>query len=98
MIGDERPGQHDPDPALLEHVRGAIAHAGLQPRVADLLEAERPDPERGGLQRIPDVELDVVDAVERHEVFGLGRGDDRLRAHALHDPPIVARSQYRSVA
>jgi hypothetical protein len=45
VVGHQRAGEHDPDPPLLEHVRGAIAHSGLQPRVRDLLEAERADPE-----------------------------------------------------
>ena len=94
----ERAGQHDPDPSLLEHVRGTIAHAGLQAGVGDLLEAQVLDPERRGLQRVADIELHVVDAVERHEVIRLGGCDDRLGGHAVHDPPVGPRSQYRSVA
>ena len=83
VVGRQRAGEHEPDAALLEHVRGAVAHAGLQPRVGDLLEAERVHVEVGGLDRVAHVELDVVDAVQRHEVVGaggLGR-DDGLGAH-----------------
>jgi hypothetical protein len=83
VIRDQRAGEHDPDPPLLEHVRGTIAHAGLQPGVGDLLETEGPRPVGGRLQRVADVELDVVDAVERHEVFGLGGSDGRLRGHSF---------------
>jgi hypothetical protein len=65
-------------------VRRAVAQAGLEPGVGDLAEAEGVDVEEGGLEGVPHVELDVVDAVQGHEVVGsLGaRGDDGLRAHA----------------
>ena len=53
--------------ALLEHVRGAVAQAGLEPRVGDLAEAEGVLVEVGGLGGVADAQLDVVDAVERHE-------------------------------
>jgi hypothetical protein len=84
MVGRQRAGEDEPDAALLEHVRGAVADAGLQPRVGDLLEAHRPRVEVRGLQRVADVELDVVDAVQRHEVIGAfgPRGGDGLRAHS----------------
>jgi hypothetical protein len=83
VVGRERAGQHDPDPALLEHVARAVAHAGLESGVGDLAEAERVDVEVGRLQGVADVQLDMVDAVQRHEVVaGLGgRGDDGLGAH-----------------
>ena len=79
----QRAREHEPDAALLEHVRGAVAHAGLEARVGDLLEAERVDVEERRLDRVAHVELDVVDAVQRHEVdgvIGLGR-DDSFGAH-----------------
>src|SRR6185436_7152925 len=73
------------DPALLEDVRDAVARAGLEPGVGDLAEAERVDVVEGRLERIADVELDVVDAVERHEVLlavaAGGGGGDRLLGH-----------------
>ena len=83
VVGRQRAGEHDPDPALLEHVRGAVADAGHEAGVGDLLEAERVDVEVRGLKGVADVELDVVDAVQRHEVVAaLGfRGDDGLGAH-----------------
>ena len=98
VAGNERAGQDDPDAALLEDVRRAVAHAGLQAGVGHLGEPERADPIGRGLQRVADIKLDVVDAVERHEVIGLCWCDDRLRAHGLHDPPIWRRRQCRSVA
>ena len=64
-------GRHDePDVALLEHVRGAVAHARLRPCVRGAREAERVLVEVGRLLRVADPELDVVPAAERHEVFG----------------------------
>ena len=36
VVGRQRAGEHEPDAALLEHVRGAVAHAGLQAGVGDL--------------------------------------------------------------
>ena len=41
VLAGERAGQHEPDPALLEHVRDAIAAAGLEPAVRGLGEPER---------------------------------------------------------
>ena len=58
----------------LQDVGDAVAHAGLQAGVGDLLEAERVAVVEGGLRGVADVQLDVVDAVERHEVFGGGSG------------------------
>ena len=78
------PGEHEADPALLEHVRDAVAHAGLQPRVGDLAEAVGVREEVGRLRGVADPELDVVDAVERHEVLvsaGCRLGELLLRGH-----------------
>ena len=72
VAGRQRAGEHEADAALLEHVRRAVAHAGLQARVGDLPEAERVHVEVRGLDGVAHVELDVVDAVERHEVLGAG--------------------------
>jgi hypothetical protein len=71
VAGDERAGQDDPDAALLEDVRSPVTHAGLQAGVGHLGEPERADPIGRRLQRVADIKLDVVDAVERHEVIGL---------------------------
>jgi len=80
-----RAREHEPDPALLEDVRGAVARAGLEAGVGDLAEAEGVHVVVGGLERVADVELDVVDAVERHEVVlrlaAGGGGGGRLLGH-----------------
>jgi hypothetical protein len=81
VVGRQRAGEDEPDAALLEDVRGAVAQAGLEPRVGDLLEAEGARVVVRGLLGVADPQLDVVDAVKRHEVFG-GLGCDKgLRAH-----------------
>jgi hypothetical protein len=61
-------GEDDPDPALLEHMRGAVADAGLQPGVGAAPEAERACEPVGGGDPVADVELDVIDAEQRHLV------------------------------
>ena len=84
----QRAGQHDPDAPLLEHERDAVAHARLEPGVGDLLEAERLAVEVGRLGGVADPQLDVVDAVQRHEVLGCRpRSGYGLRAHL--SPPGV---------
>ena len=69
----ERAGEHQPDPALLEHVRDAVAAAGLEARIGGLGEAERAREEVGRLGGVAHVELEVVDAVNGHPV-GAGLG------------------------
>ena len=87
MAGDlARPeqwgGEDEPDPALLDHVRGPVADAGLEAAVGDRAKAKRVGEPVGGLVRVPDVELDVIDAEQRHRVNGArGRRGDRLGAH-----------------
>ena len=68
----ERPGEHQADAPLLEHVRRPVAHAGLQAGVGDLREPERVDVEVGGLRCVPRPQLDVVDAVEGASAEVLG--------------------------
>ena len=76
----ERPGEHEPDAALLEHVRDAVAPARLEARVGGLREAEGVHEVERGLRGVAHVELDVVDAVDRHAVvFGYGRRAPRAR-------------------
>jgi hypothetical protein len=58
------------DLALLEDVRGAVAHARLRPGVGGAREAERVLVEVGRLLGVADPELDVVPAEQRHEVVG----------------------------
>ena len=75
-------GEDEADPALLEHVGGAVANAGLESRVGGPAKAERVREPVGGLGRVADVELDVVDAQQGHLVGRGNRGSrDGLRAH-----------------
>ena len=69
----QRARDDEADLALLEDVRGAVAHSRLRPRVRRAREAHRVLVEVGGLLRVPDPELEVVPGVERHEVFGHAR-------------------------
>ena len=81
--GVQRAGEDQADAALLEHVGDLVARAGLQAAVGDALEAEGVRVVVGRLERVPHVQLDVVDAVERHEVVigdrrEAGRGGNLL--------------------
>ena len=76
VVALERAGQDDPDATLLEYVGDAVAATGLEPRVGGLREAVRAREEMRCLGGVSDVELDVVDAVNRHGVAG-GRMRDR---------------------
>ena len=81
VAGRQRAGEDEADAALLQDVRRAVAQPGLEAGVGDLPEAERAGVEVRGLPGVADPQLDVVDAVERHEVLGgVGCGDG-LRAH-----------------
>ena len=60
--------EHEADLALLEHVRRAVADARLGPGVGRTREAERVLVEVRRLLRVADPELEVVPAVDRHEV------------------------------
>ncbi len=83
-------GEHEPDAALLEHVRAPVAPAGLEAGVGGLGEAERVREVVGGLRRVPDVELDMVDPVDRHAVvLGYGVGDcARRKLLGGHEAPL----------
>jgi hypothetical protein len=76
VVTAERAGQDQTDAALLEHVRDAIAAARLQTAVSGLREPECAGVVIGGLGRVAHVQLEVVDAVNRHHVVG-GRGRTR---------------------
>src|SRR5215831_2132067 len=69
-VGTKAAREHEPDLLLLEHVRGAVANSGLRASVRRRREAERLLVVVGGLLRVPDPELDVIPAFERHEVVG----------------------------
>ena len=80
----ERAGEHEPDPSLLEHVRDVITDARLETLVGDLGESVCAGQKIPRVQRIADPQLDVVDAVQRHEVVvGTRRrvGELLLRSH-----------------
>jgi hypothetical protein len=89
----QRAGEHEADAALLEDVRDAVARAGLEAGVGDLAEAEGVDVVVGRLERVADVQLDVVDPVQRHEVLlGAavdGGGGGRLLGHGSSPRALV---------
>ena len=64
----DRTRDHETNLVLLEHVTGAVAHARLRPRVRRPAKTERVLVVVGGLLRVSHPELDVVPAVEGHEV------------------------------
>ncbi len=67
----QRGSQHQPDLALLHHVRFAVFEAGSQAGVGQRLEAKGRFVEVGGLFGIAHVQFDVVGSVQRQEVFSL---------------------------
>jgi hypothetical protein len=86
-IGVQRAGQHEADAPLLQDVGDLVARAGLQAAVGDAPEAERVRVVVRGLQRVAHVELNVVNAVERHVVVIWDRrGDGRRRGLLGHAP------------
>ena len=79
VLGDlavrrQRRGEHEPDVVLDHHVAGAVADLRLEAAEGDRREAPQGAVVGGGLAGVADPELDVVDAVERQEVGGLGVG------------------------
>jgi hypothetical protein len=68
VAAGQGPGDDEPDPPLLEHVRDPLALARLETAVGGLGEPECPREEEGGLGGVADVELEVVDPVNRHPV------------------------------
>jgi hypothetical protein len=82
----------EPDVVLFEHVRGAIADTGLRAGVRNPVEPERALVEVCGLLRVADPELDVIPALDRHEVLFAhdphpipGRGDAPPSAAERHE-------------
>jgi hypothetical protein len=69
VFGTERARDHQADRPLLEDVRCPVADARLRPGVRNRLEAERLLVEVGALLRVPDPQLDVIPALEGHEVL-----------------------------
>ena len=71
-VGGQRRREHDPDVVLLHDVARAVPDAGLEAREGDRREAPQRAEVGRGLAGVAHPELDVVDAVERQEVLGLG--------------------------
>ena len=77
VLGDlairrERCREHEPDPVLDHDVARAVAHLRLEAAERDRGEAPQRPVVGGRLAGVPDPEFDVVDAVDRQEVGGLG--------------------------
>src|SRR4029450_9248267 len=76
--GAESAAVHDErDVSLLEDVRGAVAHAGLRPRVRRARESERALVEVCRLLRVADPQLDALPPSPPHEVGGAHTPDLR---------------------
>ena len=71
-VGGQRRREHDPDVVLLHDVARAVADPGLEAGERDRREAPQRAEVGRRLAGVADPELDVVDAVERQEVLGLG--------------------------
>ena len=69
VVGGERAREDEAHLALAHHVRRAVADAGLRPCVSLAMEAEGVLVVVGALLGVPDPELDVVPALERHLVW-----------------------------
>jgi hypothetical protein len=69
VVGPQRARDDEASVALFEHIRGAVSYPCLRPRVRHGPEAECVLVEVGGLLGVPDPELDVVPAEQRHEVL-----------------------------
>ena len=86
----ERAGQDDPDPALLEDVRGAVAHAGLQAGVGHLLEPERADPITAKTAAAPAAPAPSTASLNAKQLASLakrsGRDSSRCRSSASGRP------------
>ncbi len=74
ILAGQGPGEHKADAPLLEDVGDVVAGAGLQPSVGGLSEAKRVRVVVGRLGGVPHEQLEMVDAVDRHHVVGLGCG------------------------
>ena len=82
VAGMERARDDEPDLVLLEHVARAIPHACLRPRVRGAVEAERVLVVERRLLRVAHPQLDVIPAVEGHEVFSHQRDSTAVAAGA----------------
>ena len=67
-VGADAAREHEPDVALLEHIGGAVADARLGAGVRDPLEAEGVLVPVGRLLGVADPQLEVVPALQGHEV------------------------------
>ena len=73
-VGRQRRGEHEPDVVLDHDVARPVADLGLEAAERDRREAPQRAVVGRGLAGVADPELDVVDALERQEVGGLGVG------------------------
>ncbi len=71
-VGGQRRGEHETDVVLDHDVAGPVADLGLEAAERDRGEAPQGAVVGGRLAGVADPELDVVDALERQEVGGLG--------------------------
>ena len=79
VAGRQGARKDEPDVALGEHEVDPVAQAALQPGGGDLREPERLAIEERRLRGVADPQLDVVDAVQRHEICAV----------SVHDCPVV---------
>ena len=68
-VGRQGAGQDERDVVAPHHVARAIANTRLKPGIGDRREAPQGSEVVGGLARVTDPELDVVNALERQEVL-----------------------------
>ena len=76
-VAAEAARENEADLPLLEHVRRAVADARLRPRVGRAREAVGALVEVRRLLRVPDPDLEVIPAVDRHEVVFAHGSDSR---------------------
>ena len=77
-VSAEAAREDEADVALLEHVRGAVADARLGPGIGRAREAVGVLVEVRRLLRVPDPDLEVVPAVDRHEVVFAHEADSMV--------------------
>ena len=92
-IRPQRRSEHEAHLALLHHVGSAVAASGLRPSIRDQFHAECGAIEVRSLTRVANVELHVVSAAQRQEVFvRCGSGRCRGRKGGTHTGFSVVRS------
>ena len=88
-VGGDRGGEDEPNVVLDQHIAGSVANPGLQSGIRDRGEPPQRAEVLRRLFRVPDPELDVVDALEGQEISRF-RGRSRLRrGHETDGTPSV---------